>query len=99
MKLKVQSAKDKAFNEERLRLMKEAENWRQMVIERDRKLTETERRIEELEAQNAALYKQIEDHFHMTPEQFDEHIHKDMRGVEAIEFLRHMTRRMPFGAY
>ena len=94
MKLKVQSAKDKAFNEERIRLSKEAEKWRQMVIERDRQLSEAEKRIKALEAQNAALYKQIEDHFHMTPEQFDEHIHKDMRGVEAIEFLRHMTGRM-----
>ena len=42
----------------------------------------------------AELYKQIEEHFHMTPEQFDEHIHKDMRGVEAIEYLRAMTGRL-----
>ena len=38
--------------------------------------------------------RQIEDHFHMTPEQFDEHIHRDMRGVEAIEYLRAMTGRL-----
>jgi hypothetical protein len=30
----------------------------------------------------------------MTPEQFDEHIHKDMRGIEAIEYLRAMTGRL-----
>ena len=99
MKLKVQSAKDKAFNEERLHLMKEAEKWRHMVIERDQQLSEAEKRIKALEAQNAALYKQIEEHLHMTPEQFDEHIHRDMRGIEAIEFLKHMTRGMPFGVY
>ena len=45
------------------------------------------------------LHKQIEDHFHMTPEQFAEHANRDMRGVEAIEFLKHITGRMPFGAY
>ena len=54
---------------------------------------EKDEKIEELEKKVADLYKQIEDHFHMTPEQFDEHIHKDMRGVEAIEYLRAMTGR------
>ena len=88
------SAKDKAFQEERMRLMKEAEKWRQMVIERDRQLSDAERQIKALEAKHEALYKQVEEHLRMTPEQFDEHIHKDMRGVEAIEFLRHMTGRV-----
>ena len=93
------SAKDKAFQEERMRLMKEAEKWRQMVIERDRQLSDAERQIKDLEAKHAALYKQVEEHLRMTPEQFDEHIHRDMRGVEAVEFLMHMTQRIPFGAY
>ena len=93
------SAKDKAFQEERMRLMKEAEKWRHMVIERDRQLTEAERQIKTLEAKNTALYKQVEEHLRMTPEQFDEHIHKDMRGVEAVEFLKATMGRMPFGAY
>ena len=91
------SAKDKAFQEERQRLMKQAETYRQLVITRDGQLYEKDKKIVELEKKVAELHKQIEDHFHMTPEQFDEHIHKDMRGVEAIEFLRSM--RMPFGAY
>ena len=93
------SAKDKAFQEERMRLMKQAESYRQLVITRDDQLYKRDKKIEELEKKIAELYKQIEEHFHMTPEQFDEHIHKDMRGVEAVEFLKAMTGRMPFGAY
>ena len=93
------SAKDKAFQEEHKRLMKQAENYRQLVITRDGQLYERDKKIEELEKKVADLYKQIEDHFHMTPEQFDKHIHKDMHGVEAIEFLKAMTGRMPFGTY
>lgn len=96
---RVMSAKDKAFLQEKQRLMKQAETYRQLVITRDGQLYEKDRKIEELEKKIAELYKQIEEHFHMTPEQFDEHIHRDMRGVEAIEFLKAMTGRMPFGAY
>ena len=96
---RVLSAKDKAFQQERQRLMKQAENYRQLVITRDEQLYEKDKKIAELGKTIANLHKQIEDHFHMTPEQFDEHIHRDMRGVEAIEFLRSMTGRMPFGAY
>ena len=90
---RILSAKDKAFQQERQRLMKEAEKWRQLVITRDGQLYEKDKKIEELEKKVAELHKQIEEHFHMTPEQFDEHIHKDMRGVEAIEYLRSMTGR------
>ena len=96
---RVMSAKDKAFQQERQRLMKQAENYRQLDIARDGQLYERDKKIEELEKKIAELHKQIEEHFHMTPEQFDEHIHKDMRGVEAVEFLKAMTGRMPFGAY
>ena len=91
---RVLSAKDKAFQQERQRLMKQAESYRQLVITRDSQLYEKDKKIEELEKKVADLYKQIEDHFHMTPEQFDEHIHRDMRGVEAIEYLRAMTGRL-----
>ena len=96
---RILSAKDKAFQQERQRLMKQAESYRQLVITRDSQLYEKDKKIEELEKKIAELHKQIEDHFHMTPEQFDEHIHKDIRGVEAVEFLKAMTGRMPFGAY
>ena len=93
------SAKNKASQKERQRLMKQAETYRQLVITRDGQLYEKDKKIEELERKIAELHTQIEEHFHMTPEQFDKHIHKDMRGVEAIEFLKAMTGRMPFGAY
>ena len=96
---RILSAKDKAFQQERQRLMKQAESYRQLVITRDGQLYEKDKKIAELEKKVSDLYAQVEEHLHMTPEQFDEHIHKDMRGIEAIEFLKAMTGRMPFGAY
>ena len=90
---RILSAKDKAFQQERQRLMKQISYWRDMVIEKNIQLSKDELKIMELEQQIVELHKQIEEHFHMTPEQFDEHIHKDMRGVEAIEYLRSMTGR------
>lgn len=87
------SAKDKAFQKEREYLKKQISYWRDMVVEKNIQLSKDEIKIMELEQQIADLHKQIEEHFHMTPEQFDEHIHRDMRGVEAIEYLRAMTGR------
>ena len=40
------------------------------------------------------LHREIKDHYDMTPEEFAEHINKDMRGIEAIEYLRAMTGRL-----
>ena len=91
---RILSAKDKAFQQERQRLMKQISYWRDMVIEKNIQLSKDELKIMELEQQIAELHKQIEEHFHMTPEQFDEHIYKDMRGIEAIEYLRAMTGRL-----
>lgn len=90
---RILSAKDKAFQQERQRLMKQAESYRQLVITRDGQLYEKDKKIAELEKKVSDLYAQVEEHLHMTPEQFDEHIHRDMRGVEAIEYLRAMTGR------
>ena len=87
------SAKDKTFQEERQRLMKQAESYRQLVITRYGQLYEKDKKIAELEKKVSDLYTQIEEHLRMTPEQFDEHIHKDMHGIEAIEYLRAMTGR------
>ena len=91
---RILSAKDKAFQEERMRLMKEAENFRQLVIARDKQLYEKERKIIELEKTIEILHTQIQEHLKMTPEEFTEHLNKDMRGVEAIEFLKAMTGRI-----
>ena len=96
---RVLSAKDKAFQEERQRLMKQAESYRQLVITRDGQLYEKDKKIEELEKKIADLYTQIEEHLRMTPEQFDEHIHKDIRGIEAVEFLKAMTGRIGGGYF
>ena len=91
---RILSAKDKAFQQERMRLMKQAESYRQLVITRDGQLYEKDKKIAELEKKVSDLYAQVEEHLHMTPEQFDEHIHRDMRGIEAIEYLRAMTGRL-----
>ena len=88
------SAKDKAFQKEKLRLMKEAENFRQLVIVRDKQLYEKEQKIIELEKTIEMLNTQIQEHLKMTPGEFAEHLNKDMRGVEAIEFLKAMTGRI-----
>ena len=97
--MKHMSAKDKAFQAERQRLMKEAEKWRKMVIERDQQLYQRDKKIIELEAKIKELHQQIEDHLNMTPEQFNEHINKDMRGIEVVEFLRSMINGTSFGLY
>ena len=88
------SAKDKAFQEERMRLMKKAEEFRQLVIVRDGQLYERDKKINELEKTIEMLNAQIQEHLKMTPEEFAEHIKKDMRGVEAVEFLKAMTGRV-----
>ena len=49
---------------------------------------------EELEKTIEKLHREIKDHYDMTPEEFAEHINKDMRGIEAIEYLRAMTGRL-----
>lgn len=91
---RILSAKDKAFQEERLRLMRKAEEYRQIVIVRDGQLYERDKKIKELEKTIEMLNTQIQEHLKMTPEEFAEHIKKDMRGVEAIEFLKAMTGRI-----
>lgn len=96
---RILSAKDKAFQQERQRLMKQAESYRQLVITRDGQLYEKDKKIAELEKKVSDLYAQVEEHFHMTPEQFNEHIHKDMRGIEAVEFLKAMTGRIGGGYF
>lgn len=84
---RVLTAKDKAFQREKERLKKQAETYRQLVIARDDQLYEKEKKIAELEQKIAILNEQIEKHFKMTPEEFAEHINKDMRSIEVLEFL------------
>ena len=88
---RVLSAKDKAFQEKMMKERRNTDMWRSACSIKDKEIAELKQRNMKLEQQIAELHKQIEDHFNMTPEQFDEHIHKDMRGVEAVEFLRKMS--------
>ena len=53
------SAKDKAFQEERMRLMKQAETYRQLVITRDGQLYEAEKEIKKLKEDIALLESKI----------------------------------------
>lgn len=88
---RVLSAKDKAFQEKMMKERRNTDMWRSACSIKDKEIAELKQRNIKLEQTIAELHKQIEDHFHMTPEQFDEHTHQDMRGVEAIEFLRKMS--------
>ena len=88
------SAKDKAFQKEKEQLKKQISYWRDMVVEKNIQLSKNECYIMELEQTIADLHKQIQEHLKMTPEEFTEHLNKDMRGVEAIELLRAMTGRI-----
>lgn len=74
--------------------MREAERYRQLVITRDGQLYERDKKIEELEKTIETLHTQIQEHLKMTPEEFAEHLNRDMRGIEAIEFLKSMTGRL-----
>lgn len=84
---KVLSAKDKAFQEERQRLMKQIESYRRLVITRDDQLYEKDKRINELEKKVADLNKQIENHFNMTPEEFAAHASREKKARQALEML------------
>lgn len=88
---RVLSAKDKAFQAKMMKERRNTDMWRAACSIKDKEIAELKQRNMKLEQTIAELHKQIEDHFHMTPEQFNEHTHQDMRGVEAVEFLRKMS--------
>ena len=91
---RILSAKDKAFQEKMMKERRNTDMWRSACSIKDKEIAELKQRNIKLEQTIADLHKQIEEHFHMTPEQFNEHIHKDMRGIEAVEFLKAMTTRL-----
>lgn len=53
------SAKDKAFQEERMRLMKQTETYRQLVITRDAQLSEAEKEIKKLKEDITLLESKV----------------------------------------
>jgi protoporphyrinogen oxidase len=81
------SAKDKAFQKERQRLMKQAESYRQLVITRDGQLYEKDKKIEELESIINTLTKEIESHFNMSAEEFAAHVSREKKANQAFEML------------
>lgn len=82
----IPTAKDKAFQKERMRLMKEAENWRQMVIARDGQLSEAERQIKELKEIVSMYEKQIG----VSPEELKSHMERTKRLSDTFSFLTSM---------
>lgn len=92
----IKTAKDKAWDKERLRLMKEAENWRQMVIKRDRELYEKENEIKALTCRiadlEAAIGRLTNDT--MTPDEIIKKIHRSAELADNLKFLVNGVRGM-----
>lgn len=92
----IKTAKDKAWDKERLRLMKEAENWRKMVVERDKQLYEKENEIKALNCRiadlEAAIGRLTNDT--MTPDEIIKKIHRSAELADNLKFLVNGVRGM-----
>lgn len=92
----IKTAKDKAWDKERLRLMKEAENWRKMVIERDKQLSEKDKEIKALTCRiadlEAAIGKLTEGN--ATPDEIIKKINKNAELADSLKFLVNGVRGM-----
>ena len=92
----IKTAKDKAWDKERLRLMKEAEKWRQMVIKRDRELYEKENEIKELTCRitdlEAAIDKLTDGN--ATPDEIIKKMNKNAELADSLKFLVNGVRGM-----
>ena len=92
----IKTAKDKAWDKERLRLMKEAENWRKMVVERNKQLSEKDKEIEALNCRitdlEAAIGKLTDDT--MTPDEIIKKINKNAELADSLKFLVNGVRGM-----
>lgn len=92
----IKTAKDKAWDKERLRLMKEAENWRKLVIERDKQLYEKENEIKALTCRitdlEAAIGKLTDDT--MTPDEIIKKMNKNAELADTMKFLVNGVRGM-----
>ena len=80
------TAKDKAFQKEKMRLMKEAENWRQMVIARDDQLSEAEKQIKELKEIISMYEKQIG----VSPDELKSHMERTKKLSDTFSLLTSM---------
>lgn len=92
----IKTAKDKAWDKERLRLMKEAEKWRKMVIERDKQLCEKDKEIEALTCRitdlEAAISKLTEGN--ATPDEIIKKINKNAELADTMKFFVNGMRGM-----
>ena len=92
----IKTAKDKAWDKERLRLMKEAENWRQMVIKRDKELYEKENEIKALTCRIADLEAVISKltEGNATPDEIIKKINKNAELADTMKFFVNGMRGM-----
>ena len=92
----IKTAKDKAWDKERLRLMKEAENWRKLVIERDRQLYEKENEIKALTSRIADLEMAIGKltDGNATPDEIIKKINKNAELADTMKFFVNGMRGM-----
>lgn len=92
----IKTAKDKAWDKERLRLMKEAENWRQMVIKRDNELYEKENEIKALNCRIADLEAAINKltDGSATPDEIIKKINKNAELADTMKFFVNGMRGM-----
>ena len=92
----IKTAKDKAWDKERLRLMKEAEKWRKLVIERDKQLYEKENEIKELTCRitdlEAAIGKLTDGN--ATPDEIIKKMNKNAELADSLKFLVNGVRGM-----
>lgn len=92
----IKTAKDKAWDKERLRLMKEAEKWRKMVIERDRQLYEKENEIKALTSRitdlETAIGKLTDGN--ATPDEIIKKINKNAELADTMKFFVNGMRGM-----
>ena len=92
----IKTAKDKAWDKERLRLMKEAEKWRKMVIERDKQLYEKENEIKALTSRIADLEVAIGKltDGNATPDEIIKKMNKNAELADSLKFLVNGVRGM-----
>ena len=81
------SAKDKAFQEEKMKLRRQADMWRSAYTLEQQRVTELEKQINQLNATINTLTKEIESHFNMSVEEFAAHVSREKKANQALEML------------
>lgn len=84
------SAKDKAFLQEKQKLRKEAERWRQAYFEATREVNTLNARIVELTDEIVLLNKIIEEKCGIDPEDLKAHMERTEKLSDMLSFLTKM---------